>query len=134
MALRGRSVLSCQKVLRKVPPRGSTGVPPRFHQGCPSFVVSPVFWGRCVLSCQKVPWKVPPRVPQCKAPPKFHQGCPSFIFFLAFWGRCVLSPMLLGIFFGLMSKLFFQVQLRPALSYVTHYITIHPFQAQVLSE
>ena len=55
MVLWGRSVLGRQKVLRKVPPR--------FHQGCASFVISLVFWGKSVLGRQKVPRKdhVPPR-------------------------------------------------------------------------
>ena len=44
--------------------RGSAKVPPRFHQGCASFVMSLAFWGRSVLGCQKVLWKVPPRFQQ----------------------------------------------------------------------
>ena len=40
--------------------QGFTEVPPRFHQGCASFVISLVFWGRSAFGCQKVLWKVPP--------------------------------------------------------------------------
>ena len=47
-------------------------VPPRFHQGCASFVVSLVFWGRSILGCQKVAWKVQPRLQQGST--MFHQG------------------------------------------------------------
>ena len=51
LVLWGRSVLGCQKVPRKVPPRfreGSAKVPPTFHQASPSFVVSLILWGRSV--------------------------------------------------------------------------------------
>ena len=72
LVLWGRSVLGCQKVPRKVPPRFHQGpgkVPPGFHQVPPSFSkfrgVSG-FLGRSVLGCQKVPRKAPP--------PWFHKG------------------------------------------------------------
>ena len=83
MVLWGRSVLGCQKVPRKVPPRfRHTKVPLIFHQTSPRFVVSLVLWGSSVLGCQKVPQKVSPR---------FHQGSPSFVVFLVLWGRSVLG-------------------------------------------
>ena len=92
----GRSVLGCQKVPRKVPPRfhqRSTKIPPRFQRGSPSFVVSLLLRGRSFLGCQKVPRKVPPRFHQrsTKIPPRFQRGSPSFVVSLLLWGRSVLG-------------------------------------------
>ena len=48
MVLSGRCVLSCQKAFKGFA-EGSTKVPPKFRQSCPSFVVSPVFLGQMRL-------------------------------------------------------------------------------------
>ena len=125
MVLWGRFVLGCQKVPRKVPPR--------FHQGCSSFMVS----GFLVQISLELPTgsaegspKVSPRSHQgfTKVAKRFcrrfrgrcHQGC-TMIFqvssclsmFLSGgspWavkgfveGFAKVNPLLLGLFFGLIS-------------------------------
>ena len=109
---RGRFVLGCQKLPRKVPPR-LCQVPPRHQSSIPSLVASLVVWGRSVFGYQEVPprfwgtfWEVPrclwvwrrsvvglPRV-SAEASARFRQGSakdhqgstPSF-----FWGRSILG-------------------------------------------
>ena len=123
MVLWGRSVLGCQKVPRKVPPRfrgrfrqGSTKVLPRIHQGSTKRLqVSWCLW----FSEQDPSWaakrfrarfhqgsaegsaKVPPRFRQgfTKVSPRFHQGStkvpPSFSKFRGVSGS--LSKIRLGL-------------------------------------
>ena len=88
LVLWGRSVVGCQKVPQKVPPR-LRQVSPRFHQSSQSLVVSLVLWGRSVVGCQKVPQKVPPRLRQVS--PRFHQSSQSLVVSLVVWGRPVLG-------------------------------------------
>ena len=92
MVLWGRSVLGCQKVPRKVPPRFLTKVPPRFHQGsakvpprfqqgstkllqvswCLWFSAPNLSWAakRFRLGLPKVLWKL--HLAFTKVPPRFH--------------------------------------------------------------
>ena len=121
----GISVLGCQKVMRKVPPRfhqsftkiaqgswspvfwgrsvhellngsaeGSTKVPLKFYQDSPSFVASLVFHQGSTKVLPRLPkfrslsgflGQVHVKLPKgsvegsTKVPPKFYQDCPSFV-------------------------------------------------------
>ena len=87
--------VSCSLGQVRLGPRGSTKVPPRFHQGCTTQVsrrsttvaqvslsVADPSWAAERFRLKKVLWKVPPR---------FHQGHASFVISLVFWGRSVLG-------------------------------------------